>query len=169
MFDATLIVLFAIAYIGVLFAIAWAGDIWMKRRQPAQSGRPLIYALSIGVYCSTWTFFGSVGRASETGWDFLAVYIGPALMFLFGWPLLVRIVRLAKAQNITSIADFLAARYGKSPMVAGIVTVVALIGLLPYLALQLKAVVLATEALFGGNPLFLVELPSVGIVWHPPY
>ncbi len=164
MFDATLIVLFAIAYIGVLFAIAWAGDVWMKRRQPAQSGRPFIYALSIGVYCSTWTFFGSVGRASSTGWDFLAVYIGPALVFLFGWPLLVRIVRLAKAQNITSIADFLAARYGKSPMVAGIVTVVALIGLLPYLALQLKAVVLATEALFGGNPLFMVELPSLGIV-----
>lgn len=164
MFDATLIVLFAIAYIGVLFAIAWAGDIWMKRRPSAQSGRPLIYALSIGVYCSTWTFFGSVGRASSTGWDFLAVYIGPALVFLFGWPLLVRIVRLAKAQNITSIADFLAARYGKSPMVAGIVTIVSLIGLLPYLALQLKAVVLATEALFGGNPLFLVELPSIGII-----
>ena len=164
MFDATLIVLFAIAYIGVLFAIAWAGDIWMKRRPSAGSGRPLIYALSIGVYCSTWTFFGSVGRASSLGWDFLAVYIGPALVFLFGWPLLVRIVRLAKAQNITSISDFLAARYGKSPMVAGIVTVVALIGLLPYLALQLKAVVLATEALFGGTPLFMVELPSLGIV-----
>lgn len=164
MFDATLIVLLAIAYIGVLFAIAWAGDVWMKRRQAAQNGRPLIYALSIGVYCSTWTFFGSVGRASATGWDFLAVYIGPALVFLFGWPLLVRIVRLAKAQNITSISDFLAARYGKSPMVAGIVTVVALIGLMPYLALQLKAVVLATEALFGGNPLYLVELPSVSIV-----
>lgn len=163
MFDATLIVLFAIAYIGVLFAIAWAGDIWMKRRAISANGRPLIYALSIGVYCSTWTFFGSVGRASSTGWDFLAVYIGPALVFLIGWRLLLRIVRLAKSQNITSIADFLAARYGKSPMIAGIVTVVALIGLLPYLALQLKAVVLATEALFGGNPLFLVELPSIGI------
>ena len=165
MFDAKLIVIFAIAYIGVLFAIAWWGDIWMKRRRPAhQLDRPLIYALSIGVYCTTWTFFGSVGRASSTGWDFLAVYIGPVLVFLFGWPLLVRIVRLAKAQNITSISDFLAARYGKSPMVAGIVTIVALIGLLPYLALQLKAVVLATEALFGGNPLFIVELPSLGIV-----
>ncbi|MBU2532865.1 MAG: PAS-domain containing protein, partial [Alphaproteobacteria bacterium] len=162
MFDATLIVLFAIAYIGVLFAIAWAGDVWMKSHRVG--GRPFVYALSIGVYCSTWTFFGSVGRASSLGWDFLAVYIGPAMVFLFGWPLLLRIVRLAKSQNITSIADFLAARYGKSPMVAGIVTVVALIGLLPYIALQLKAVVLATEALFGGNPLYLVELPSLGIL-----
>jgi Na+/proline symporter/signal transduction histidine kinase len=164
MFDATVIVIFAIAYIGVLFGIAWAGDIWMKRRPHPEGGRPFIYALSIGVYCSTWTFFGSVGRASSAGWDFLAVYVGPALVFLIGWPLLLRIVRLAKSQNITSIADFLAARYGKSPMVAGIVTVVALIGLLPYLALQLKAVVLATETLFGGNPLYLVELPSLGIV-----
>lgn len=164
MFDAWVIVVLAIAYIGILFAIAWAGDVMMKRRPAAPGGRPFIYALSIGVYCSTWTFFGSVGRASATGWDFLAVYIGPALVFLFGWRVLLRIVRLAKAQNITSIADFLAARYGKSPMVAGIVTVVALIGLLPYLALQLKAVVLATEALFGGNPIYVVELPSVGIV-----
>jgi Na+/proline symporter/signal transduction histidine kinase len=164
MVDATLIVLFAIAYIGLLFAIAWAGDVFMKNRANPQNGRPFIYAMSIGVYCSTWTFFGSVGRASSTGWDFLAVYIGPALVFIFGWPLLLRIVRLAKAQNITSIADFLAARYGKSPIVAGIVTIVALIGLLPYLALQLKAVVLATEALFGGNPLLNVDLPSLGIV-----
>jgi Na+/proline symporter/signal transduction histidine kinase len=164
MFDATLIVIFAIAYIGVLFAIAWAGDHWWQNRQRPALGRPFIYALSIAVYCSTWTFFGSVGRASSTGWDFLAVYIGPALVFLFGWRLLTRIVRLAKAQNITSIADFLAARYGKSPTVAAVVTVVALIGLLPYIALQLKAVVLATEALFGGNPLVSVQLPSIGIV-----
>jgi len=164
MVDASIIVLFAIAYIGVLFAIAWGGDVWMKRRPSPEGGRPFIYALSIGVYCTTWTFFGSVGRASSTGWDFLAVYIGPALVFLFGWPLLLRIIRLAKAQNITSIADFLAARYGKSPMVAGTVTIVSLIGLLPYLALQLKAVVLSTEALFGGNRLYLVELPSFGVV-----
>ena len=164
MFDAWIIVLFAIAYIVVLFMIAWAGDTMMKRQRTSAGGRPFIYALSIGVYCSTWTFFGSVGRASATGWDFLAVYIGPVLVFLFAWPMLLRIVRLAKAQNITSVADFLAARYGKSPMVAGIVTGVALVGLLPYIALQLKAVVLATEALFGGNPLYLVELPSLGIV-----
>ncbi len=165
MFDATLIVVFAIFYIIVLFAIAWYGDVWMKHRRSAEKlDRPFIYALSIGVYCSTWTFFGSVGRASSTGWDFLAVYIGPVLVFLFGWPLLLRIVRLAKAQNLTSISDFLAARYGKSSKVAAIVTLVALVGLLPYLALQLKAVVLATEALFGGNPLFIVELPSIGIV-----
>ncbi len=164
MFDATLIVLFAIAYIGVLFAIAWAGDRWGRNRRRPALGRPLIYGLSIAVYCSTWTFFGSVGSATSSGWSFLAVYIGPALVFLFGWKLLTRIVRLSKAQNITSIADFLAARYGKSPTVAAVVTIVALIGLLPYIALQLKAVVLATETLFGGNPLVSVQLPSIGIV-----
>ena len=163
MFNATLIVILAIAYIGLLFLIAWAGDAWMRNRD-TKAGRPLIYALSIAVYCSTWTFFGSVGRASSNGWDFLAVYIGPMLVFLFGWPLILRIVRLSKSQNITSVSDFLAARYGKSPTVAGIVTAVAFVGLLPYLALQLKAVVLSTEALLGGNPLVSVELPSVGII-----
>ena len=81
MFDAWIIVLFAFAYIGVLFAIAWAGDVVMKRQRVGPGGRPFIYGLSIGVYCTTWTFFGSVGRATATGWDFLAVYIGPCLLY----------------------------------------------------------------------------------------
>ena len=102
--------------------------------------------------------------ASTTGYDFLPVYLGPILLFAVGWPLIVRIVRLAKSQNLTSVADFLAARYGKSPAVAGIVTMVAVAGTLPYIALQLKAVVTSTEVLLGNSPLIPIALPEVGIL-----
>ena len=94
----------------------------------------------------------------------MPVYIGPILLFAAGWPLIVRIVRLAKSQNLTSVADFLAARYGKSPAVAGIVTLVAVVGTLPYIALQLKAVVTSTEVLLGNSPLIPFALPEVGIL-----
>ena len=117
----------------------------------AGSGRPLIYALSLAVYCTSWTFFGSVGLAASTGYDFVPVYLGPILLFVFGWRFLLRIVRLAKSQNITSVADFLAARYGKSQAVAAIVTVIAVAGTLPYIALQLKAVALSVDALLGAR------------------
>ena len=83
-------------------------------RRTAGRPRPYIYALSLAIYCTSWTFFGSVGLASERGLEFLAIYIGPVLVFVFGFPLLRRIIRLAKAEKITSIADFLGARYGKS-------------------------------------------------------
>ncbi len=150
MFDGWAILALGIAYIGVLFAIAWTGDRTIRSRKGGE-GRPLIYALSLGVYCTSWTFFGSVGLAASTGYNFIPVYIGPILMFVFGWPLILRIVRLSKSQNITSVADFLAARYGKSQAVAAVVTIVAVAGTLPYIALQLKAVVISTEALLVGN------------------
>src|SRR6202030_2365258 len=128
----------AFGYIGFLFFVASYGD----RLSPTQRGRAsaLIYPLSLAVYCTSWTFFGSVGIASRTGFDFLTIYIGPLLMIGLGYPLIIRIVRLAKGQNITSIADFVAARYGKSPAVAATVALIAIIGMIPYIALQLKAV-----------------------------
>jgi Na+/proline symporter/signal transduction histidine kinase/CheY-like chemotaxis protein len=100
----------------------------------------LIYPLSLAIYCTSWTFFGSVGLASRSGYDFLTIYVGPVLVIGLCTPLIVRIVRLAKAQNITSIADFIAARYGKSQAVAATVALIAIVGVIPYIALQLKAV-----------------------------
>ncbi len=161
MFAGWAIVALAVGYVGVLFLIASIGD---SARLKERETRPLIYSLSLAVYCTSWTFFGSVGLAAETGYSFIPVYIGPILVFLFGWPLIIRIVRLAKSQNITSVADFLAARYGKSPAVAAIVTVVAVVGTLPYIALQLKAVVISTETLLGGSPLVPIVLPHVGLL-----
>jgi Na+/proline symporter/signal transduction histidine kinase len=128
----------AIGYIGFLFLVASYGD---RESRFARGGTSrLIYPLSLAVYCTSWTFFGSVGLATRTGLEFLAIYIGPILLIAFCTPLLRRIIQLAKSQNITSVADFIAARYGKSQAVAATVAVIAMIGSVPYIALQLKAV-----------------------------
>lgn len=152
MIDGWQVAALAFSYLGSLFAIAWAGDRWFRPRKSID-GRPLTYALSLAVYCTSWTFFGSVGLAATTGYDFIPIYHGPTLVFVFGGPLILRIVRLAKSQNITSVADFMAARYGKSPAVAALVTGVAVIGVMPYIALQLKAVAISIDTLLGANPL----------------
>ncbi|MCC2110636.1 MAG: hybrid sensor histidine kinase/response regulator, partial [Hyphomicrobiales bacterium] len=129
----------ALVYIGILFAVASYGD---RKSAPAISkrGRPNIYALSLAVYCTSWTFFGSVGMATKSGFDFITIYIGPALLIGFGYPLMRRLVRLAKTEKITSIADFLSSRYGKNQWVAVVAAVIAVVGVIPYIALQLKAV-----------------------------
>src|SRR5271154_5140230 len=139
MLQGWVVVVIALAYIGFLFLVASYGD----RRHELVRGsgaRLLIYPLSLAIYCTSWTFFGSVGVAARTGFDFLAIYIGPVLVIGVGYPLIIRIVRLAKGQNITSIADFIAARYGKSQAVAATVALIAIVGMIPYIALQLKAV-----------------------------
>jgi Na+/proline symporter/signal transduction histidine kinase len=159
MIEGWAVVSLALGYVSALFALAWYADRRARARKPT-SGRPLIYALSLAVYCTSWTFFGSVGLAANTGYDFIPVYLGPILLFVFGWRLLLRIVRLAKSQNITSVADFLAARYGKSQAVAAIVTVIAVAGTVPYLALQLKAVALSVDTLLGSRPLQQLHLPT---------
>src|SRR6202012_2451279 len=148
----------AFGYIGFLFFVASYGD----RLSPTQRGRAsaLIYPLSLAIYCTSWTFFGSVGFATRTSVDFLAIYIGPVLMIAFCTPLLRGVIRLAKSQNITSIADFIAARYGKSQAVASTVVLIAIIGSVPYIALQLKAVSSSLETIlidgqaFSSIPIF---------------
>ncbi|TPK53911.1 MULTISPECIES: PAS domain-containing hybrid sensor histidine kinase/response regulator [unclassified Mesorhizobium] len=157
----------AIAYVTLLFAIASLGD-----RRSASSGpgraRPFIYALSLAIYCTSWTFFGSVGLSSERGLEFLGIYTGPVLVFVFGFPLLNRLVRLAKTEKITSIADFLGARYGKSFTVAAIATLIATIGAVPYIALQLKAisgsVSLMVEHYTGSPPSFDPFVSDISLV-----
>src|SRR2546429_2705329 len=138
MLQGSLVIAVALGYIGLLFVVASYGD--RARRSGRESRWRFIYPLSLAIYCTSWTFFGSVGLASRTGFDFLTIYIGPMLLIGLCSPLIVRIVRLAKAQNITSIADFIAARYGKAQTVAATVALIAIIGTIPYIALQLKAV-----------------------------
>jgi Na+/proline symporter/signal transduction histidine kinase len=154
MLQGWVVVVIALAYIGLLFLVASYGD--RMRVARGASSRLLIYPLSLAIYCTSWTFFGSVGLASRAGFDFLTIYIGPMLMVGLACPLLIRIVRLAKGQNITSIADFIAARYGKSQAVAATVALIAIIGMIPYIALQLKAVsssvsTILAEASAGGT------------------
>ena len=145
MLSGWFVVLLSVAYGGLLFAVARFGD------ARADAGRSIIganvYALSLAVYCTSWTFFGSVGRATSGGLSFLTIYLGPTLMLLCVG-VIVKMIRIAKAQRITSIADFIAARYGKSQLLAGLVTVIAVIGIVPYIALQLKAVAASLDVLF---------------------
>jgi Na+/proline symporter/signal transduction histidine kinase len=149
----------AFAYIGLLFAVASYGD----RLSPGQRGRAgmLIYPLSLAIYCTSWTFFGSVGFATRTSFDFLAIYVGPILMIGLCTPLLRRVIQLAKSQNITSIADFIAARYGKSQAVAATVAGIAIVGSVPYIALQLKAVASSLETILSEDKL-LASVPVIG-------
>ena len=139
MLQSWVIIPVSLAYVGVLFAIARYGD---RRADQGRSliANPYIYALSLGVYATAWTFYGSVGRAAADGIGFLPIYIGPTLMMALWWLVLRKIVRISKANRITSLADFVSSRYGKSALIAGLVTVIAVVGVVPYIALQLKAI-----------------------------
>ena len=143
------------------------GDRRRSGRGPGRP-RPYIYALSLAIYCTSWTFFGSVGLASGRGLEFLAIYIGPLIVFLFGFPLLKHIIRLAKTEKITSIADFLGARYGKSFAVAAIATLIAVVGAIPYIALQLKAIAgsvsLMVEHYNGAPPSFDPFVSDISLI-----
>ena len=137
--NGTTVFLTAIGYVFLLFLIAWWGDRGGRRFASGRS-RAVVYALSLAVYCTSWTYYGSVGLASEHGLDFLPIYIGPILVIGLGAPFIARIANLAHAQNVTTVADFVSARYGKSQPVAAVAALIALIGSAPYVALQLKAV-----------------------------
>jgi len=139
MLQGWVIVVTSFAYLGLLFAIAYYAD---KRADAGRSiiANPYIYALSLAVYATAWTFYGSVGRAASDGVGFLPIYIGPTLMIALWWVVMRKVLRISKENRITSLADFIASRYGKSALLGGVVTVIAVVGILPYISLQLKAV-----------------------------
>jgi Na+/proline symporter/nitrogen-specific signal transduction histidine kinase len=139
MLQGSVILLIASAYLGALFWIAYIGD---RRAEQGRSiiNNPYIYTLSIAVYCTAWTYYGSVGRAARGGIGFLPIYLGPTLMACLWWFVLRKMLRITKAYGITSIADFVASRYGKSALLGGLLTMVAVFGTMPYISLQLKAV-----------------------------
>lgn len=142
-----LIAAVALSYMAIMFAIAFYGDRYSASLRPAM--RAWVYSLSLAVYCTSWTFFGAVGQAAEQLWSFLPIYLGPiVLMVLAPW-VLQKMVLISKQENITSIADFIAARYGKSQSLAVMVALICLIGMLPYIALQLKGIVLGVNILIG--------------------
>ncbi|SFP98448.1 Na+/proline symporter [Geopseudomonas sagittaria] len=146
-----LIAAVALAYMAILFAIAFYGD----RRQTTGVSRPRlrawVYSLSLAVYCTSWTFFGAVGQAAGQLWSFVPIYLGPLLLLLFMPQMLAKMILISKQENITSIADFIAARYGKSRSLAIVVALICLVGVLPYIALQLKGIVLGVNLLTGAD------------------
>ena len=145
-------VLFAtiIGYLLLLFGVAYLAD---RRDRQGRSlvSNPYVYSLSLAVYCTTWTFYGSVGRAANAGLSFLTTYIGPTLMAALMWIVLRKIIYLSKENRITTISDFIAARYGKSLGLSALVTLVAVVGITPYLGLQIKAIMTTFSLLSGGH------------------
>ncbi|WP_298612685.1 sensor histidine kinase [uncultured Thiothrix sp.] len=139
MISNSLVIAASFLYVLILFAVAWFGD---KRAAEGRSiiASPWVYALSMAVYCTAWTYFGSVGRAANTGMWFLPIYLGPMLAMILAWIVLRKMIRIAKTYRITSIADFIASRYGKSRTLASLVTLITVVGIVPYIALQLKAI-----------------------------
>ena len=161
MFSPAVLVLVSLAYVGILFLVAWWGD-QVAQRRGRLAWQPVIYSLSLAVYCTSWTFYGAVGQAASNGWDFLPVYLGPILLFVVFGAFVQRMVRVAKEQQVTSISDFLASRFGKTRRLAVLVTGVAVVGVLPYIALQLKGIAMGYELLTSdpAQPLMLPDHPG---------
>lgn len=145
-----LLALIALAYLGVLFAIAWIGDRWAAAgRQPVP--RRLVYSLSLAVYCTSWAFYGTVGQSASLGWPFPPTYVGTILLFLLIPALLAKLISVSRRERITSVADFVAARYGRDRTLAVAVTLIAACGIIPYIALQLKAIDLTFNTLAAAS------------------
>ena len=159
MVSSWILLLVSVGYAALLFGVAWWGD-----RRPLYPDRPwlrpVVYSLALAVYCSSWTFYGAVGSAVRNGIGYLPIYLGPLLLLLFGWRIIERLALISRSQNTVSIADFISSRYGRSRRLAALVTVIALIGVVPYLALQYKAVALSLGVLTGqgaGNTGFFTD------------
>ena len=141
-----------LGYVAFLFAVAF----WADKR--AEAGRvrwvrsPLVYTLSLSIYCTAWTFYGAVGYAARSGLEFVTIYLGPTLVMLAWWGLLRRLVRIGKTERITSIADLISSRFGKSNLLGVLVTILAVVGTTPYIALQLQSVTLSFEVFAGQRP-----------------
>ncbi|MEM0994151.1 MAG: sensor histidine kinase [Bacteroidota bacterium] len=147
----------SLAYLFLLFAIAY----WMDRR--SRSGKsitnnPYVYGLSLAIYCTAWTFYGSVGKAASSGLEFLPIYLGPTIMACLWWFVLRKMIYISKSQRIASIADFISARYGKSTFLGILVTLIATFCIVPYISIQLKAVALSYDLLkYSGTQAWSAE------------
>lgn len=157
----------ALLYICVLFAVAWYADrevgdrpSTLRRYLDRPGARGVVYALSLAVYCSSWTFYGAVGSATESAWSHAPIYLGPILLFLFGWPVVRRLLEVGARHRVTSIADYIGARYGKRQSLAVLVTLVATAAVLPYIALQFKALAQAWSIVGGTYSVAEVEAIS---------
>ena len=146
--SSVLIAAVSLTYMAILFAIAFYGE---RRTALSPRLRAWVFSLSLAVYCTSWTFFGAVGQATGQLWSFIPTYLGPVLLLLFAPWVLQKMVMISKQENITSIADFIAARYGKSQPLAVAITLICLVGVVPYIALQLKGIVLGVTLLTGSS------------------
>ena len=145
-----LVIGFSFGYLALLFGVAYAAERRSAARKSLVSN-PYVYALSMAVYCTAWTYYGSVGRAATHGLEFVGIYLGPTLLAPAWWLVLRKIIRVCRQQRLTSIADFISARYGKSAALGALVTVVCVLGIVPYIALQIKAIAASFVTLTGSS------------------
>lgn len=148
MLTQPLLLIVSLVYVAILVMIAWLGE---SRKHRTGSRHALIYTLTLAVYCSSWTFFGAVGTAASATWDYVPIFLGPILLYILGQPLIQKLVAVGSLQKTTSIADFIGTRYGKRQMLAASITLVAVFGSLPYIALQLKAISMAWDTLSAAD------------------
>lgn len=149
--SANLILIVSLTYVAGLFAFAWAVDKRAEAGGGAWLRSPITYTLSLSVYCTAWTFYGAVGSAHRGGLEFVTIYLGPTIVFIGWWWLIRKIVRIGRTHRITSIADMISSRFGKSGALAAFATVVAVVAATPYIALQLQSMTLSYEAITGGG------------------
>ena len=147
-----LLVLSCLAYVAMLFAVAFVVERRAAKGALAWLRSPLVYTLSLSVYCTAWTFYGAVGYAARSGLEFLTIYLGPTLIFVGWWVILRKLVRIAKTQRVTSIADLISSRYGKSNMLGVVVTLICVTAATPYIALQLQSVALSFSVFASDAP-----------------
>ena len=150
MLSFNLLVAACIAYVAFLFVLAFAAERLAAAGRGNWLRSPMVYTLSLSIYCTAWTFYGAVGYAARSGLEFITIYLGPTLVMTGWWLLLRKLVRIGRAQRITSVADLLSARYGKSVLIGAIVTLMAVVAGTPYIALQLQSVTLALSVFGGG-------------------
>jgi Na+/proline symporter/nitrogen-specific signal transduction histidine kinase len=151
MLSPKLVLLAALAYVAVLFVVAFIGDRQAGKGRSGFLQSPLVYTLSLSIYCTSWTFYGAVGSAARNGLEFATIYLGPTLVFVGWWFLLRKLVRVGRAHKVTSIADLISSRYGKSTILAVVVTLIAVISTTPYIALQLKALTVSFQVVSNAN------------------
>lgn len=155
------LVLVCLAYVAGLFAVAFLAERMALRGRGGRFLRsPLIYTLSLSIYCTAWTFYGAVGYAARSGLEYVTIYLGPSLVMIGWWWLLRRLVRVGRSQRVTSIADLISSRYGKSNLLAICVTLMAVIGVTPYIALQLQSVVLSLSIFAMPEAVATGDLPG---------
>lgn len=149
--STALIIICGVGYLLLLFAIASSAQKTINTSRNLVN-HPFIYALSMGVYCTAWTYYGSVGRAANSGIDFITIYLGPTIMAVLFWPVLRKILTISKSLRITSIADFISTRYGKNFSIGMVVTLFCVFGVIPYIALQIKAIASSIAVLQADSP-----------------
>ncbi|MGR3493406.1 MAG: histidine kinase dimerization/phospho-acceptor domain-containing protein, partial [Shimia sp.] len=166
MLPLNILVLFCVTYVAILFGVAFWAERRAERGVDAWLRSPLIYTLALSVYCTAWTFYGAVGYAARSGLEFLTIYLGPTGVLLGWWLVLRKLVRIGQMQRITSVADLISSRFGKSTALGGMVTILAVMGTTPYIALQLQSISLSFSAFAGegdGNPAAIALWCAIGL------